>query len=584
MTVRVDENTVGVVIDSTYQGKGVEQAKRDLASVAGSVDEIFFKGKKSALEWEETTKKANAAVGASFRPIGSALGEVGNHLEQTSGKANKMSREFSKLGDITEYAGGGIKRFRGILEGMAFGGVIAAIAGVTGALISLYQESVVTEEQINNLNDAVMRQANGWKLLPEPMGAATDATVALYNAQLKYLQLLERDKGAGLEQQLRTLGQIKQTMIDSPEWAGFFGNSIEQLDVKIAAANVKLAEHKLLMELQPATADKVKSNFIGTSTGGSGSGGKGPGGPVGGVPPAMIFDDDINNMILGGDDLQKRLLGGGKSPSLNMPFGLNYSLAADTMGMDTALDEDKRKREEAAQQALGKLESPYGQPSVNGELPSMYQEYDGKLRALEEYNAKKLNLMSEGGASELEIEAAHAELSNQYAAKRRDFQIAAAGQTLGAMSNFMQNLYVATGSRNKAMFTAMKAVSIAEAIVNTATAATQAWKAPPGPPWSAAYVAAVIASGASQIATIARTEPGSGQGISAGGTAMPSYSGGSYDAYPVPQRTEQDTKARPQIVFKIEKMELLDEDSVDRLMARMSERVKDYDVTLEATR
>lgn len=41
---------------------------------------------------------------------------------------------------------------------------------------------------------------------------------------------------------------------------------------------------------------------------------------------------------------------------------------------------------------------------------------------------------------------------------------------------------------------------------------------------------------------------------------------------------------RPQIIFQVENMQLLDENSVDLLMERISERVEDYDVELRATK
>jgi hypothetical protein len=234
-------------------------------------------------------------------------------------------------------------------------------------------------------------------------------------------------------------------------------------------------------------------------------------------------------------------------PTLDVPLSLNWTTLSDSVGMESeisakfaALAEAERL---AAQESLLNLESPY-YPKYPGtdQLSGVYQEYDQKLIALESFNQRKLELMMAAGASELELEAAHTELSNQYASSRRDFQINAAGQTFGAMSNFMQNMYTMAGSKNKAMFQMMKAFAISEAVIHTAKAATDALDAPPGPPLSFAYVAATVAAGAAQIATIASSEPGSRQTISAPGHASPPYSGGSPMAYPVPTRTEE-TKA-----------------------------------------
>lgn len=276
-------------------------------------------------------------------------------------------------------------------------------------------------------------------------------------------------------------------------------------------------------------------------------------------------------------------------PSLTVPVALNWNLLSDSVDMESDLSSKIAKFTEAermaAQDSLRNLESPYDSKYTGtDQLSGIYNEYDQKLIALENFNLKKIELMITAGASELEIEAAHGELSNQYAAARRDFQIQTAGQTFGAMSNMMQNLYVLAGSKNKAMFQMMKAFAITEAVINTAQAITAAIKNPPGPPWSFAYAAAAAAAGAVQIKTIMSSEPGSKQNISVGGSAVPSYGGGSPSSYPIPSRLETEkTETRPQIVFKVDKIELLDDDSVDRLMAKISERARDYDVTLKAT-
>ena len=52
-----------------------------------------------------------------------------------------------------------------------------------------------------------------------------------------------------------------------------------------------------------------------------------------------------------------------------------------------------------------------------------------------------------------------------------------AGYAAGNMANIMQNLYVVTGSKNKAMFGAMKAFAIAETIIQTYRAAQGAYAA-----------------------------------------------------------------------------------------------------------
>lgn len=116
------------------------------------------------------------------------------------------------------------------------------------------------------------------------------------------------------------------------------------------------------------------------------------------------------------------------------------------------------------------------------------------------------------------------------------------------MSNMLQNLFVATGSRHRAMFEAMKAFAAAETLIQTYRAAQGAYAALApipvvGPALGAAAAAAAIAAGLARVEQIRSTRPDGATGsISAGGRANPQYSGGSPGAYPAPTRLED---ARP---------------------------------------
>jgi hypothetical protein len=99
-------------------------------------------------------------------------------------------------------------------------------------------------------------------------------------------------------------------------------------------------------------------------------------------------------------------------------------------------------------------------------------------------------------------------------------------QLMQAGGNIMMSLQTAitafSGKKNKELFMMTKAYNIASAIVNTAMAATQALAAPPGPPWSFAYVAAAVAAGVAQIATISSQEMDeTGGGAGAGSVSAP---------------------------------------------------------------
>lgn len=132
------------------------------------------------------------------------------------------------------------------------------------------------------------------------------------------------------------------------------------------------------------------------------------------------------------------------------------------------------------------------------------------------------------------------ELENASWARRVQYAETAAA----VMSNTLQNLYVATGSRNKAMFEAMKSFAVAETIIQTYRAAQGAYAALApiplvGPALGAAAAAAALAAGLARVEQIRNTNAGSATGsIDAGGNANPEYSGGSPSAYPAPTRVE----------------------------------------------
>ncbi|MEE9543836.1 MAG: hypothetical protein V3V95_08655 [Thermodesulfobacteriota bacterium] len=141
-----------------------------------------------------------------------------------------------------------------------------------------------------------------------------------------------------------------------------------------------------------------------------------------------------------------------------------------------------------------------------------------------------------------------------------DTKFKTAATATSTMANLMQNLYVATGSKNKAMFEAGKAFAIAETIINTRAAAMGAYKSLSGipligPALGVAAAAAALAAGAAHVQEISSTHPGGGS-ISAGGSANPSYSGGSPSAYPIPQRFEApDEKLTQHITVHIHTLE-----------------------------
>lgn len=201
--------------------------------------------------------------------------------------------------------------------------------------------------------------------------------------------------------------------------------------------------------------------------------------------------------------------------------------------------------------------SPYQNNLQNyqgeNEVAQDYIKYQKKLFALQDYNGQVIQAMVTAGASQTEITARYNQLEEDYAKKKRDFQLAYAADAFGSMSNMMQNLYAATGSKNKTMFEAMKAFAIAETVIKTYQGAQEAYTALAGipvigPALGVAAAAAAIAAGMARIQAIRSQQPGGSASISAGGTATPTYSGGSPTAYPPPQRIEKEPKA---VEFKV---------------------------------
>lgn len=170
---------------------------------------------------------------------------------------------------------------------------------------------------------------------------------------------------------------------------------------------------------------------------------------------------------------------------------------------------------------------------------SIYLEYQKKLVALQAYNTAVIQEMAKTGMTQAAMDEKYTEMSVDYAKKRRDFQIQAAADTAGAISNTLENLYVATGSQNRALFEAMKAFAIAETTIKTYQGAMEAYSAMAGipvvgPALGAAAAAAVVAAGMARVAQISSTSIGGGSSISASGEGYTSYSGGSYESTAVP--------------------------------------------------
>ncbi len=170
--------------------------------------------------------------------------------------------------------------------------------------------------------------------------------------------------------------------------------------------------------------------------------------------------------------------------------------------------------------------------------------YAARLTAFREYSRALEEEREKTSAAHSAIEMRQADYEVGLDRKKWELRVSQAETAAGAMSNAMQNLYAATGSKHRAMFEAMKAFAIAETVIQTYRAAMGAYAALApipivGPALGAAAAAAAVMAGMARVETIRSTKPGDATGtIGHSGRANPSYSGGSFSAYPVPQKSE----------------------------------------------
>jgi hypothetical protein len=138
---------------------------------------------------------------------------------------------------------------------------------------------------------------------------------------------------------------------------------------------------------------------------------------------------------------------------------------------------------------------------------------------------QKIMALYELGNQEQAIKDAFREYDLRAEQVAQQQKFALAKNTMGLVAGIAESLYVATGSRNKALFRVMQMASIGEAIINTYTGATKALAQ--GGFYGIVMAAAVIAAGMAQVAKIrSQTYDGGGGGgggsVSLSGGGMPS--------------------------------------------------------------
>ncbi len=192
-----------------------------------------------------------------------------------------------------------------------------------------------------------------------------------------------------------------------------------------------------------------------------------------------------------------------------------------------------------------------------------------RIEKLKEGNALYMEERARGAAHEKAFE--EARLSELDELERTSWSRRAGHAEAGAalMSNTLQNLFIATGSRHRAMFEAMKSFAVAETIIQTYRAAQGAYAALApipvvGPALGAGAAAAALAAGFARVEQIRNTMPdGATSSIDSRGRANPQYSGGSPGAYPAPTRVEE---ARPSQSITVQIYNPLSEQNWQRIV------------------
>lgn len=468
-----------------------------------------------------------------MRKFNNAVGDMDGALASAGNATNKLQRQLSGLTDANDWAVGGVKKLKNIFEGFAFGGALGIVSGgmaaFTQLLIESYEGAGMAAEKLSALNSEIIQQATSWKQLTPAIGGTTAAVVEYYNARLRLAKFEGIQRKSEILEEISHHEQLQKNYeINAkafPQRTELTRKALEHREA-IAKLRMELTSLNTVEGLTELSVNKVNSALAATAKAGAST--------QEAFNPSFVLD----RIRMTEEGLKAA------PPSLDVPLNLNWTLLSDTVGLSESF-------KLAAEEELARLEQ-MGAPKALGQLggPQQFDEallLNTRLQAITKHYEDRVDLMRQLGRSEAEIN----EIKNQQILAQDEqlaqLRLSLYQGTFGMMSNTMQNLTVVMGKEGGAAFKAMKAFAIAETSIHTYRAAMGAYAALApipvvGPALAIAAATAATVAGMARVKQIQSMEPGgaaTGSTIGAGGTANPSYSGGSPTAYPVPTRAEE---------------------------------------------
>lgn len=467
---------------------------------------------------------------AALNRFNAAMSASGIAVESTGQSTDKLSKKLASLTDANDWAATGVKKFKNILEGIAFGGVIGAVSALTSHFIEQYRETERTQAEMDKLNTTIFAQAERWKLLPEPMNAVTKATVDIYNSQLALWKLDNLDRGSAIQKELdllnkginmRLAAMDKMSAID--EKTGQFMGGALALDVlekhnreivesrkKVAELTQEYEKWTTGMQLTEQTAGSLQSALETTFKAGDFTGGAFTEGSLSSLIAGSLKMPDAQFAVAGLDFASKLTAG--------IQAGFASAPALDIMSAITTTD--------------------------SGDNTAYFAWLDERYnyeRSIEEANL-----------------AAHLEYSNQYLAAEQNTNNTIMAMKFGAANQSIALLAV-VGQKSKALqmaaLVAQKALAMAQVWIQTQTAASAALAPPPlglGPVFGAPLAASIQFWGKAQMGLIAATGLAEAAMGGAGNAPSGVGGGGGVGALPIaPPNISSEQKGTQHITVNI---------------------------------